>query len=510
MKKLNIIFRYLIIILLSTSCTDKAYELNPVSQISNASFWKKQGDVEAGLIGMYSRLRTQAGANFFMWGEARSEILGPSVAGPVGQEYWDNVLTPLNVESQYGGQSATWQGLYSVLHDANLILKHTPNISFVTQPEKNRALAEAYTTRAFVYYWLVRLWGDVPLVTEPSEGYEPETVFKARAPKSEIFKLIKQDINKAIELFPEKWRGDIEDFPPGRCRWSKPAANALRADIYLWTGKRESGGQADFNEALKSLNLIEATNVGLLDNFGSIFTYSNKGNKEIIMSIRFQDLEPSGVPRHTNTLMGMASLFMTSYADAATNLNTPMGGLPHMAPTALVRSQFSNDDSRRDATFYEIYESLPKNNGVKTYYTSVMKKFHGLATDRSLLEFQDFVLYRYADILLMKAEAKNALGQDPSMEINKVRQRAYGANFAKYVFVNGTKVQNDDAILKERLLEFMFESKRWFDLVRFGKAFELVPSLKSRAGQEGLLLFPIAESELNRNRSLVQNPAYKF
>ena len=509
MKKLHIIFRYLII-LLFISCTDEAYQLKPISQISNDSFWKKQGDVEAGLIGMYARLRTQAGANFFMWGEARAEILGPSIAGPVGQEYWDNVLTPLNVESQYGGQSATWQGLYSVLHDANLVLKHTPNISFVTQIEKDRALAEAYTTRAFVYFWLVRLWGDVPLVTEPSEGYEPETVFKARTPKSEIFKLIKQDINKAVELFPAKWRDNGGDYPPGRNRWSKFAANALKADIYLWTGKRENGGQADFTEALNALNIIEASDVALLDNFGSIFTYSNKGNKEIIMAIRFQDLEPSGVPRHTNTLMGMGSQFMTSYADSATKKDTPVGGLPHMAPTQLVRSQYSDDDLRKKDTFYEIYEYLPKNNGAKTYFTSVMKKFYGLATDRSLLEFQDFVVYRYGDILLMKAEAKNALGQDPSVEINKVRKRAYGANYAAHVFVNGSKLQNDEAILKERLLELMFESKRWFDLIRFGKAFELVPSLKARAGQEGLLLFPIAESILNRNRSLVQNPAYKF
>lgn len=108
----------------------------------------------------------------------------------------------------------------------------------------------------------------------------------------------------------------------------------------------------------------------------------------------------------------------------------------------------------------------------------------------------------------MKAEAKNALGQDPSPEINLVRQRAYGTNFPARTFVNGTKAANDDAILKERLLELVVEGKRWWDLVRFDKAFDLVPSLQTRKTERHLLLFPISTTVLSLEPKVKQNPGY--
>jgi hypothetical protein len=108
----------------------------------------------------------------------------------------------------------------------------------------------------------------------------------------------------------------------------------------------------------------------------------------------------------------------------------------------------------------------------------------------------------------MKAEAKNALNQDPSTEINLVRQRAYGTAYSAHIFVNGTKDVNDAAILKERLLELAFEGKRWYDLVRFGKAFELVPSLQAKAGQTNLLLSPINNATLALEPKVTQNPGY--
>src|SRR5690606_14569497 len=106
----------------------------------------------------------------------------------------------------------------------------------------------------------------------------------------------------------------------------------------------------------------------------------------------------------------------------------------------------------------------------------------------------DIVLYRYADVLLMKAEAQNALGQDPTEAINKVRKRAYGANYANHIYVHSSVANADEAILKERLLELALEGKRWWDLIRFNKVFDLVPSLQNRKGKTHLLLFPISET----------------
>lgn len=175
------------------------------------------------------------------------------------------------------------------------------------------------------------------------------------------------------------------------------------------------------------------------------------------------------------------------------------------SPSEVVRNQFFEDDSRKDASFVEV---MQEQNGDTTYYASAVRKFRGFvdASGRNFVD--DVILYRYADVLLMIAEAKNALGQDPSSEINEVRQRAYGENFSSYQFVNGSQENNDQEILQERLLELAFEGKRWWDLVRFGKAFDLVPSLQNRQGDQHLLLWPIPQSSMSLNGDLEQNPGY--
>ena len=89
-----------------------------------------------------------------------------------------------------------------------------------------------------------------------------------------------------------------------------------------------------------------------------------------------------------------------------------------------------------------------------------------------------------------------------------MRQRAYGDNYNNHIFVNGSREQNDNSILKERLLELVFEGKRWWDLVRFDKAFEIIPSLQGRSDQKHLLLFPISIATLSLEPKVVQNPGY--
>src|SRR5690606_30386031 len=117
----------------------------------------------------------------------------------------------------------------------------------------------------------------------------------------------------------------------------------------------------------------------------------------------------------------------------------------------------------------------------------------------------DIVLYRYGDVLLMKAEAKNALGQDPSDEINAIRERAYGDNFQDHIFVSGSTEENDVALLEERLRELAFEGKRWWDLLRFEKALEYLPALEN---QEFKLLWPISSAVLSLENKVSQNPGY--
>ena len=485
-------FQYIFLLMLATSCffvsCKKDLNPDPISQISNASFWKTENDVNGGLYGMYVRFRGQAQNNLFLWGEARSETMNRSLAALNGYNYYyDNALDRTN-------SGPTWQGLYTVIHDANLLLKYVPGITFTSEATKNAALAQAYTMRAYVYFILVRTWGDVPLVTEPIEGFTADAIQKERTAKSEIFKFIKQDLDAALKIYP------VNTYTTGRSIWSKPAANALKADVYLWTGKREGGGQADFTTALAALNDAQTADVALLDNYASVFDYANKGNKEILMAVHFQDVEA------TSTIyanMYMSSAFMTNNTDAPTKtLIGAFGGNPYWTVSNGVRAQFTSDDLRKQPSFIEIYTTTG------AFYGSIIYKFKGTVIGGARQFLDDVILYRFADILLMKAEAKNALGQDPTTEINLVRQRAYGTKYSAHIFVNGTKDVNDEAILKERLLELAFEGKRWWDLVRFGKAFEKVPSLQGRAGMNDLLLFPISETTLSLEPKVKQNPGY--
>lgn len=498
MFKFNKVLLALIVISFTIPSCSKL-ELSPTSEISNASFWKNPDDVNGGLIAMYALLRNQTD-NLYIWGESRSEILGRSVAGRAGMYYYyGNGLDAQTLTWTEILGDISWMGMYGVIHHANLIIKNVPNIQFPSEAAKNHALAQAYTMRAYCYFVMTRTWGDLIINTEPTgEVSSPETALKERKPKEEVMALIKSDLATAIGLFSDY------SFPTGRHKWSKAAALALKGDVYLWSAKRMGGGTADIQTALDALEEVDNAEVELLESFPSVFAYDNKGNKEILMAIRLQDGENTG-SIHSN--MGIGGLHMPTNVDQETkDLVGALGGTPVMAPTELVRNQFSTDDQRRDGTFIEIYTI--DGDGNRTFYGSIGNKFKGLVVGGQKRHIDDIVLYRYADVLLMKAEAKNALGQDPSVEMNLIRERAYGDNYTDHVFVNGSQAENDAAILKERLLELMLEGKRWWDLIRFGKVFELVPSLFDRVGQEHLLLFPISEQTLAAERLVEQNPGY--
>lgn len=477
--------------LTAVSCTS-SLDLKPVSEISVNSFWKTEDDARGGLNGMYVRLRSQAQANLFLWGESRSEVFDFGIEGAANmQRYFQNTLDPV-----FAGP--TWVGLYTVVHDANLILKYVPPISFTAEAEKKKILAQAHAMRAFVYFVMARTWGGVPLVTDPTEGYDPTSTQKARSSVEDVFKLIKEDIGKALELFPDN------AFASGRCFWSKPAVNALKGDVFLWTAKKVNGGEGDLNTALAALEEVKAADVQLLPAFGDVFANNNKGNKEILMAVRFQDIE---APNNNYSTMYIRDDQIPATTDAATKaLIQTGGGSNNWAPSAVFRSQFTADDLRKNTSFVEIFTYNAA--GTPTYYGTVTLKFKGFVQTGLRKFLDDVVLYRYADVLLMKAEAKNALGQDPSAEMNDIRKRAYGAAYNNHVFVNGTKAANDEAILKERLFELAFEGKRWWDLVRFDKAFEKVPSLQGRSNKPGLVLFPISESTISLNSAIIQNQDY--
>ncbi|OYX09028.1 MAG: RagB/SusD family nutrient uptake outer membrane protein, partial [Algoriphagus sp. 32-45-6] len=152
------------------SCTDQL-ELTPVSSITAAGFWVNEDNATGALNGMYVRFRDEASNNLFFWGESRSETLTYGLQASEGRErYFENTLDP-----NFAGP--TWLRLYTVIHDANLIIKYVPGINFQNEANKNSMLAQAYTMRAYIYFLMAKTWGGVPIVTDPTEGYDAETTF---------------------------------------------------------------------------------------------------------------------------------------------------------------------------------------------------------------------------------------------------------------------------------------------------------------------------------------------
>jgi hypothetical protein len=491
----KIIYPALALVVLLASCS-KTLEIAPVSSISGASFFKTENDIKGYNYGMYILLRNETSFNTFALGELRGETVEQGLAGTGGYDnYYKNTLTADNLTP-----AITWAGLYKVVNAANLLIKYIPTIPFTSEATRNDYLAQAYSMRAYVYFLMTKTWGDLPLRSDALESIDLSTIQIAKSPQADIFALIKSDINKAVSLFP------ANTFQTGRNLWSKPAANALKADIYLWTAKRLNGGNADLQTALDACNAVQTADVSLLPTFSTIFDYTNKGNKEVIMAVNYVAVETVDNYFFNGYLPVTYSYAATVDPVAKASIGQ-LGGNNIWSPSALVRNQFTTDDQRRNASFVEVY-NINATTGAKTFAAAVINKGDGTVVNGVRYFADDIILYRYADVLLMKAEAKNALNQDPSTEINLVRQRAYGTAYSAHIFVNGTKDVNDAAILKERLLELAFEGKRWYDLVRFGKAFELVPSLQAKAGQTNLLLSPINNATLALEPKVTQNPGY--
>ena len=493
MKKNKIVIFSALILVLGTGCT-KTLELAPISSISTASFWKTEDDANGALRGMYIRLRNVSATNLYLWGEARSQNLKQSIGNDFANlRLYNNTLDPT-------AAGPDWSSVYRVINDVNLILKYVPDISFKTEAARNRSLAEAYTMRAYCYFIMAKTWGDLPLVVGTTEGYNPDVIYKERTPVAAIFTQIKSDISQALSLFPDN------SFLAGRNRWSKPALNALKGDVFLWTAKKMNGGNADLTEALAALTDVAAADVQLLPDFERVFDYDNKGNKEILMANNFQ-LNESGSTFMSNMYI---DAFPPNADPIAVAIIGTLGGsgLNYWTLTEETRSKFKTEDARRAATYTDLYSYEESTGGYTKYYGAIQRKFNGMVNAGSRVFIDDVVLYRYADVLLMKAEAQNALGQDPSDAMNAIRKRAFGSNFSGNEFVADSKENNDNAILEERLLEFLYEGKYWWDILRFDKASELIPYFKNNPTHTYKYLWPLSLSILSTEPKSVQNPGY--
>jgi len=396
--------------------------------------------------------------------------------------YWSQNITP--------GNTVDWTSYYGTIGHINLLLSKIEPFTFSNSATKNRIMAEAYALRAAVYFYIARIWGNVPLVLDPVLS-ATNPLYK-RSPVSDVFAQINEDITKALSLFPE-------ETYVNKNKWSKPAVYALLADVKMWTGTVLGGGSSDFNAAIDAINKVENSGVSLLSTFGTIF--DTKKNNEVIFSIYLDMSEYT-----SSVYLYMWPRFDTSFG--ADNYNDlPSGrGEPQpqagfvLSKEALALINTYPGDKRVSRTYIpELYK------GVARYYWP--NKFRGTLYGETRYADNDIILYRLADLLLLKAEAYADLNQadDAVKYLNLVRTRA---GIPNYVFTTQAALQKE--ILDERGRELFSELKRWYDLRRAHAVgvidlYKYVPNL---VGKTTPLYWAVHTNVMSKDSLLVQTPGY--
>jgi hypothetical protein len=490
------------------SCNDEL-DLAPISSISDGNYWKTPDQFDAFVSGIHSRFRGHTSA-FQILGELRSDIFGTEAgsAGTFTGEATQGVerawLQTLDLDNP--GVS-NFGGFYSNIGQLNLLISKLNTTNIVTAANKNYYLGLAHGMRAFYYFHMLRTWGDVIIQTDPVTSFDISNLAKPASKAADVMALIKADIETSLSSY-----GSDYSFRNQKGYWSKAATQMLKAEVSLWNAHR-GGGAADATAALNALNDITANVPGLAlrPTFPAVFAAgaANKGNSEIIFAIRYL-LNEATMP-FASTYYPQTSL-LANYWDSLENRKFNVnienyGGLLRAPVKSSTYRLFNDLDTRKRFTITAAYNSAA---GKFTLAGCFVKKYEGEQEQGNRRYTNDYPIYRFADLLLMQAEAKIILGQSPATEINLVRARAFGTNYSPAVHAFPNQPVDADpreALLAERLYEFVFEGKRWYDLRRLGDQYVYKYTLV-KSSEAYKLLWPIDRNSLTNNRALTQNPGY--
>ncbi len=466
-------------LLIGSSCSK--IELAPISTIATGSMWRTADDALSAKIGMYNLFRTAFADNYQWYTESRTGFY------TFGRSFYERYRAHFDNRLDAASLGSDWTGFYTLINQCNLILKYVPRIDFADAQQQNQILAEAYFIRAYTYFWLVRIWGEIPVLTVPFESDDQENLYPVRDPESMAWDLIKSDLAEAESL-----------YPAGR---SQPAYLAnlgailmLKADVYLWLHKvgKEAGALTAAEAAINSV--LSGQSYQLESSFRAVFR--EESNRENIFTI-YREAEESGSSWFNLTIWRDGDVPVQYH-----NNPVPVGADNVYAFTDLAWNLLYEDpaDQRAGETIDSLV--IPPN---RVFQWGV--KYSGEYRNQRRWD-QDQHVYRFAEALMFKAEIENEKGNSTSAIefINRVAQRAYGKN--AYYDSSLSKEEVDEVILKERAKEFFFEGRYWWDLIRFGKVFEKVPSLAGRENELNVLLWPVAYNTINRNNKIVQTPGY--
>lgn len=462
MKKYSILF--VTLLLLATSCSDSFFDLTPSNSIVKKEFYITASDFNLATVACYSKLQSQV--HFYTeCSEYRSDNLALSAPTTGTQDRYD--IDQFLVTASNGILLDYWANFNNGVFRCNSVLDQIDGADF-DEKLKKQYKGEALFIRALTYFNMYRTWGGVPTTTKVVSVSESLQI--GRSSDQQMYELIAGDLKNIIDgqLLPDSYTGnDIGRATSG-------AVLALLGKVHLTFHK--------WSEASNTLSQVIGK-YELLSDPAKVFDVNNKMNREIIFAVRFnKDIVGEG-----------HSMWHTT--------NNP---LEAENPSPVLIKAYADNDLRKPLISY-----------VKSGNQYVIKKFFDEINPSTNTVGNDQILLRYADVLLMYAEALNEIAYNPSVtspafeSLNLVRKRAGLSPVDNTVLNDMSSFRK--AVMVERQLEFPYEGHRWFDIVRMGFAKEVM--LKAgHTVQDYQYLYPIPKTALERinNTSLLwQNTGYK-
>jgi hypothetical protein len=476
----NIIFVLILTILSITACNK--LDLAPAGSITAPLFYQTEADATAAVSGVYSALTSGPdqplyGRNFYFLTDMASDY---ATAGASAMNANVQAMGKLTYDASNDRIALAWTQLYRGISRANVAIENVPTVTGA-DATKTRLVNEAKFLRALLYFNAVRIWGDVPLVLGEAKSLSELKI--GRTPKEEVYAQIIRDLTDA-EALPR--RADTDE---GRA--TQGAAKALLAKVYLTRGEWQ-------NAINKATEVIQGGDYGLFQNFVDAFQPVSKNGIEHIFSAQFESGQSGAVS--TGNSLPACSVY-SGYGLAFENPDI-------ISDVRLFYDEvFEAGDVRKDVS-YAAQLTNPADGAVTTYPKPLFVKY----VDRSVPAIPasqnvagvNFPVIRYADVLLARAEAENELNGPANAyaDINAVRQRAGLGSLSGL-----SKEQFRTALQHERSVEFIQESQRWFDLVRWGTLVQEVSKVDiKKAVSARNILFPIPQAEVNAG--LTQNAGY--
>ncbi len=480
MKKIFTIPLVLLFVFLF-SC-QKQLDIEP-HKIYYDNYYQTQEDAIGAINAVYSVLNQVTQYNSYLWlvqdigsddCNARETLNDPNI----------HQINDYNLESTNTYFDGIWKSSYLGISRANIVLEKVPGIK-MDSAVQSQILGSAKFLRGMFYFNLVRLFGDVPLILKPvSSDLTEDEVYVFRTASDIVYQQIIDDFTDASETCAKVFYTASD-----KGRATKGAALGMLSKAYLTTGQWEKAAKA-------AKDLMDLGIYGLWDDYAKNFKDVNRNGKESVFAVQFY----SGVPSQNNQIVihGLPSIPGTFPA-----------GVETMLPTENLLNSFEDGDYRSEVTFFDHY-------WYDSFEPHIWKHWDQdtYDADETAQCGSNFTVMRYAEVLLIYAEALNEIS-GPTAEaysaVNQVRARARNGNADVLPDLQGlTKEEFREAVLNERRHEFVNEGIRWYDLVRTGHLVEFVKEAKGENAnpQDFNYVFPIPQRELDNNHNLTQNEGY--